>query len=72
MKQDSGEEYECVLTGELISYLLGCTLGIHDEFKIKHGMYMKLFRNKRHVGKLILSSTTKNVGYSNIKKENEV
>jgi hypothetical protein len=52
------EKYDCILNGPWIEFVFGNHLGIFEDFKAKHGLYMKLFfEKKKTFGKFVLSSS---------------
>jgi hypothetical protein len=46
------EKYDCILNGLWIEFVFGYHLGILEDFKAKHGLYMKLFSKKKHLASL--------------------
>jgi hypothetical protein len=45
------------LNGPWIEFVFGYHLGIFEDFKAKHGLYVKLLKNKIKIGKFGLCSS---------------
>ncbi len=67
IKQDNGDECDCVLCDPWIEFLLEHKLMSLEDFRIKQGFFLHLFIYNKLEGHFILSPIIEVVGYSTLK-----
>ncbi len=63
------EKCDCILNGPWIEFVFGYHLGILEDFKAKHGLYMKLFSQKKNIWQVCVKFINRSLGFSFMKKE---
>jgi hypothetical protein len=63
------ENFDCILNGPWIEFVFGYHWGILEDFKAKHGLYMKLFTQKKNIWQVCVKFIDRSLRYSFMKKE---
>ncbi len=67
IKQNIGDEYDCVLCDPQIKSLLGYDLVSPKDFQARQGFFFCFLRDKKLKGRFTLSSTIEVFGYCALK-----